>query len=74
MHEMKNTRFSRDMTILEALQAHPRSREVFLRYGMTCVNCMGAQMESIEVGARMHEMDVDELVEELNRLEEENAP
>ncbi len=61
------------MTILEALQAHSLSREVFLRYGMTCVNCMGAQMESIEVGARMHEIDADELVEELNRLEEENA-
>lgn len=73
MHEMKNVRFSRDMTILEALQAHPLSREVFLRYGMTCVSCMGAQMESIEVGARIHEIDVDELVDELNRLEGEKA-
>ena len=66
-------RFTRDMTILEALQAHPRSRDVFMRSGMTCVNCMGAQMESIEEGARMHELDVEQLLRELNRLEEEKA-
>lgn len=70
---MMEKRFTRDMTILEALQAHPRSREVFMRSGMTCVNCMGAQMESIEVGARMHEIDVEELLEELNALEGEEA-
>jgi hybrid cluster-associated redox disulfide protein len=63
--------FTRDMTILEALQAHSRSREVFMRSGMTCVNCMGAQMETLEEGARMHELDVDGLLEELNGLEEE---
>ncbi len=68
---MMEKRFTRDMTILEALQAHPRSREVFMRSGMTCVNCMGAQMETIEEGARMHELDVDGLLEELNGLEEE---
>jgi hybrid cluster-associated redox disulfide protein len=70
---MMEKRFTRDMTTLEALQAHPRSREVFMRFGMTCVNCMGAQMESIEVGARMHEIDVEELLEELNALEGEEA-
>jgi hybrid cluster-associated redox disulfide protein len=71
MREMMEKKFNRDMTILEALRVHPRSRDVFLRNGMTCVNCMGAQMESIEVGARMHELDVEALLEELNRLDEE---
>lgn len=68
---MMEKRFTRDMTILEALRAHPLSREVFMRSGMTCVNCMGAQMESVEEGARMHELDVAQLLEELNGLEEE---
>jgi hybrid cluster-associated redox disulfide protein len=73
MHEMMEKKFTRDMTILEALRTHPRSRDVFMRSGMTCVNCMGAQMESIEEGARMHELDVNQLLEELNRLEEEGT-
>lgn len=73
MREMMEKKFNRDMTILEALRLHPRSREIFLHHDMTCVNCMGAQMESIEEGARMHELDVEALLEELNRLEEEGS-
>jgi hypothetical protein len=34
---------------------------------------MGAVMESIESGARMHGMEPDELVDDLNRLVEENS-
>jgi hybrid cluster-associated redox disulfide protein len=64
--------FTQDMTILEALQTHPKSREVFLKFGMTCINCMGAQMESIAKGAHIHELDAEEIVKELNRLLEED--
>ncbi len=73
MREIMESKFNRDMTILEALRLYPNSREIFLRHGMTCVNCMGAQMESIEVGARMHELKVEALLEELNQLEEEGS-
>lgn len=66
-------RITKDTTILEALQAHPRSREVFLKHGLGCIACMGATMESIESGARMHGMEPDELVDDLNRLVEENS-
>ncbi len=68
--------FKKEMTIFEALRAHPRSREIFLKHGMTCINCMGAQMESIADGAHVHELDADLIVRELNDLlmdEKENA-
>ncbi len=60
--------FTKEMTIFEALRAHPRSREIFLKHGMTCINCMGAQMESIAEGAHVHELDADLIVRELNAL------
>ncbi|TDA65662.1 MAG: DUF1858 domain-containing protein [Clostridia bacterium] len=58
---------SKDMSILEVLQAYPRTQEVFARYGMACVSCMGATEETIEAAARMHGLDLDRLLADLNR-------
>jgi len=54
--------------MMEALQADPRAREVFAAHGMGCVGCMGVSMESIEDGAKMHGIDPEVVLSELNRL------
>ena len=61
--------FTKDMSILDALQADPRAREVFAAHGMGCIGCMGAMLESIESGAKMHGLDPSALIADLNRLE-----
>jgi hybrid cluster-associated redox disulfide protein len=68
------SRFSKQMSILEALESHSEAREVFARWGMGCSLCIGAQLESIESGAIMHAVDADEIVAELNRLTDPTAP
>jgi hybrid cluster-associated redox disulfide protein len=60
--------FTKDMSIMEALQADPRARDVFTAYGMGCIGCMGVSMESIEDGAKMHGIDPEAVVGELNKL------
>ena len=60
--------FTKEMSLMEALQADPRARDVFAAHGMGCVGCMGVSMESVEDGARMHGIDPDTVVAELNRL------
>jgi hybrid cluster-associated redox disulfide protein len=62
---------TKETTIIEALQAHPKAREVFVRHGMGCIGCMGAAMESIENGARMHGVDPEAVVKDLQKLLEE---
>ena len=62
------TQFSKQMSILDALEAHPGAREVFLRWGMGCSLCIGAQLETVESGAIMHDVDPDAIVAELNGL------
>ncbi len=62
--------FTKDMSLMEALQANPRACEVFVAYGMGCISCMCVSTESIEDGARMHGIDPDEIVDELNKLGE----
>ncbi len=66
--EGRMTTFNKDMSILEALQADPRARDVFTLHGLACIGCMGAMMESIEDGARMHGIDPVALLRDLNRL------
>jgi hybrid cluster-associated redox disulfide protein len=65
--------FTKQMSILEALETHPAARQVFERYGMGCSLCIGAQLESIESGAIMHAVDADDVVAELNGLDHRAA-
>jgi len=62
------TLFTKDMSILEALEAHPQARAVFEAHGMACCLCIGAQLESVEAGAIMHAVDPDAVLAELNEL------
>jgi len=66
-------RFSKEMSIFEALAAEAGAREVFESHGMACCLCIGAQSESIEAGAILHQVDPDLVVGELNRLAGEES-
>lgn len=61
-------RFTKDMSIFEALAAHPHARDVFDNHGMACCLCIGARSETVEAGAILHQVDPEVVVEELNRL------
>jgi hybrid cluster-associated redox disulfide protein len=60
--------FTKEMPMMEALQADPRAKDVFAAYGMGCIGCSGVGMESIEDGAKMHGIDPGTVVTELNKL------
>lgn len=61
-------RFHKEMSIFEALEADAGARVVFERHGMACCLCIGAQSETVEAGAILHQVDPDTVVDELNRL------
>jgi hybrid cluster-associated redox disulfide protein len=61
-------RFTKDMSIFEALAADPSARHVFEEHGMACCLCIGAQSETIEAGAILHQVDAEKVVAALNRL------
>lgn len=61
-------RFHKGMSIFEALEADSGARAVFESHGMACCLCIGAQSETVEAGAILHQVDPDVVVDELNRL------
>ena len=64
---------TKDMGIIEIVQNHPESLEVFAKYGLGCIGCAAARFENLEAGAKVHGVDPDVMVEEINALIEANA-
>ena len=60
--------FTKDMTIMEAIQIDPRARDVLVSYGLECPVCVGVSMESLEDGALMHGVAVEAILADLNKL------
>lgn len=58
---------SKDMSITEVVQKYPDTAEIFMQHGMHCLGCMAARFENIEQGALAHGIDVDSLIEDLNK-------
>lgn len=59
---------TKEMTIGEIVTTKPASVPVLLEMGMHCLGCPASQAESIEDAARVHGMNVDELIQKLNEV------
>lgn len=59
---------NKDSKIIDVLRQYPEAIEVFERFGMGCIGCMGMVEETIDDGAKMHHLPVEKLVDELNRI------
>ncbi len=57
----------KDMTIGELLEKAPEKAEILLNAGMHCLGCPASQAETLEEACEVHGIDVDELLEELNK-------
>ena len=61
MNEIK-----KDMTIGEIIEQYPSTIEVFVKNGMRCIGCGFAMAESLEMGAKVHGINLKKLLKELN--------
>ena len=60
------SKITKDMGLLEIVQNYPETLEVFQRYGLGCIGCAAARFENLEAGAKVHGIDPDKMVEDLN--------
>jgi hybrid cluster-associated redox disulfide protein len=58
---------SKEMTIGEIIRRYPKTLPVFEKHGLTCFECQIADYEALEHGAGVHKVDVEKLLDELNR-------
>lgn len=58
---------TKDMLIGDILQTHPEAAEILMSFGMGCVGCPSSQMETLEQAAMVHGLDLEKLLQELNK-------
>ena len=66
-------KFSKDSNLSEIIEKAPEKVDILLEAGMHCIGCMASQFETLEEACMVHGIDVDELVAELNKDEEEDV-
>ncbi len=67
------SKITKEMGIIEIVQQHPESLEVFAKYGLGCIGCAAARFENLEAGAKVHGVDPEQMVAEINELIEKNS-
>ncbi|MBI2129501.1 DUF1858 domain-containing protein [Candidatus Woesearchaeota archaeon] len=55
------------MPIGEVVLKYPDTIAVFMQHGLHCIGCGIAQFESIEQGAAAHGINLDKLINDLNK-------
>lgn len=58
---------TKDMTIGEAIRQKNSAIEILMNFGMGCVGCPSAQGETIEEAAGVHGLNLDALMDALNK-------
>ena len=58
---------TKDMTIGEVVRMKENAPEILMSFGMGCIGCPSAQAESIEDAANVHGLNLETLLEALNK-------
>ena len=59
---------TREMTISDIINKHPETIEVFRAFGLDCMECQIADYEEVEHGAGVHNVDIVQLLDALNKV------
>ncbi len=51
----------------DLLEEYPDKAEILLEAGMHCLGCPASQAETLEEACMVHGIDVDEIIEKLNK-------
>lgn len=65
---MAENKVTKDMSIIDIVQNYPETIEVFAKHGLGCIGCAAARYENLEAGAKVHGIDPDQLVADINEV------
>ncbi|AWK52590.1 disulfide oxidoreductase [Clostridium gelidum] len=58
---------TKDLTIGEVIRIKEDAPQILMSFGMGCVGCPSSQAETIEDAAKVHGLNLEELLEALNK-------
>ena len=57
---------TKDQTIGQVLQINPKAAQILMNFGMGCLGCPSAQVETIEQACEVHGLKLDDVLAALN--------
>jgi hybrid cluster-associated redox disulfide protein len=60
------TKITKDTIVADVLKINRELASVFMQNGMHCIGCVAASGESIEDACKVHSIDAQKLVDQLN--------
>ena len=57
---------TKDMTVGEIVNTNPKAAEVLMSFGMGCLGCPSAQVETIEQACEVHGLKLEDVLAALN--------
>jgi len=66
----KSSKITKEMTIGQIIKSYPKTVFIFLDYDLHCVGCPMAGeegAEALEEAAKLHHINLEELLEDLNK-------
>lgn len=57
---------TKDMTIGEIVNQNPKAGDILMSFGMGCIGCPSATMETLEEACQIHGLELDEVLNKLN--------
>lgn len=70
MNENKEIIITKNMNLGEVVFKYPEAAEVLTDYGLSCVGCFASSFDTIEQGAKIHQLSDEELEEMIDRINE----
>ena len=58
---------TKDNTIGEVIRLNENSSQILMSFGMGCIGCPSAQVETIEQACEVHGLSLDEVLNTLNQ-------
>jgi hybrid cluster-associated redox disulfide protein len=60
------SKITKDMIITDVLHMDSNTAPIFMKHGLNCLGCPASEMESIAEAGKVHGVDVENLINELN--------
>ncbi len=66
-------KITKDTVVGDILDIAPETAPAFLEIGMHCLGCPASRSETVEQACQVHDVNVEELVQQLNSLIQEKG-
>lgn len=66
----KTPAIKKEMLISEVVKEYPQTTPVFLEHGLHCIGCAFAKDEIIEEAVKVHQINLDKFLKDLNKIAE----